>query len=432
MTNPDSDNRSTFRPTAMDLALRTAPAGSPETVPHIGMVLHCEGKPPGRARVAAHLAERLPSLPALTSYLAPGGKRWQRRAALDLDAYVVEQALAPDPDAIDRAVRELISEPLPEDAPHWQMHLLHGHAPDRYVIFLRVHHALQDASGLLHTLEVLFGSEGEKARSSAPYHGFDSRPSIGLGDRIRAGGAAADSLLRTGMWASRGSRFSSRREQHWCRVPTEALKAAAESCGGTGNDAYLAALAHALHTWSARWQRPAYTGSAVPLLIPANTRRPAEADAPGNRVAMMKVALPGGDITAAERLRSAPRSTRSLKSPRLREALRRLYDHMPTPLMRRSLEIASSPRHTSAMASNVALRTPLAFEGDPVTRIAPVMWAPEGIPLASLLLTYMDTTTVCFTSDRDIPGLDQIHHYWLEAVESLAGKAHDDRERPSD
>lgn len=403
--------------TAMDRALRTFPARSPETRPHIGMVLHCAGAPPSLSQVVEHVAERLSALPVLTARLDPRETRWNTSARIDLGEHVTERVLAQGSD-LAREVRGLAAAPLPDDAPLWRLHLLHGHAADEYALFYRVHHALQDASGCVHTLERLFTSDDAVGVSSAPYRGFAENASP-FGHWIRAGTSLARMVLRSGGWSPFKARFSDERVLHWCEVPTARLKEAAGRYGGTVNDAYLAALAHALTRWFADRGRPVRRGR-LPLLVPVNLRRPGEADAPGNRTVLVPVDLPGGDLTAAERLAGTPGSTASLKSPGRRAALRRYAELVPGSLVRRILLVLTSPGHTTALASNVALRRPLDFRGDQVKRITPVMWAPQGVPLTALLLTYQGTTTICFTADPRLPGLEGIHEHWLDAVQSWA------------
>ena len=47
------------------------------------------------------------------------------------------------------------------------------------------------------------------------------------------------------------------------------------------------------------------------------------------------------------------------------------------------------------------------------------MWAPLGVPVGAMMLTYQDTVTVCFTTDPAMPGLDRLPELWRETVESL-------------
>jgi diacylglycerol O-acyltransferase / wax synthase len=409
-------NRPEPRLDAMDAALWAVPVRSAQTRPHIGAVLHCEGTAPSLDEVKAELADRLPKSASLRSRVNLCAKRWEL-APVDLDAHVAEAVLEPGPDAVEQAVRHLIPEPLPENGPHWQLHLLHGHEPGRYVFLYRVHHALQDGAGMLGALEALFG---EPAASSAVYP-FPQRPKATLAEMIRTVGALGYALRRKGIWAPAGIEFSSRRTLAWADVPSDALRTAGRRHGGTANDAYLAALGHGLTEWANERHGPAIAEPPVTLLIPANVRR--DPDAPGNRIALAIAEVPGGDRTADERLQAVAASTADLKSPTRRETLRHIAAAAPAWLMMRVLTALRSPARTAALASNLVLRSPLRFRGDAVTRVVPVMWAPEGVPMTALLITYQDTTSVCFTTDAAIPGLDGINERWRRTVESWTAPA---------
>jgi hypothetical protein len=225
-------------------------------------------------------------------------------------------------------------------------------------------------------------------------------------------------MRRKGIWEPADVEFSSRRTVHWAAVPADDLRAAGRRHGGTANDAYLAALGHALAEWAAEQFGPAIAEPPITLLIPANVRRTADLDAPGNRIALATVEVPGGTLTAEARLEATTRATADLKSPERREALRRIAAGAPAWLMTRTLAALRSPARTGALASNLVLRGRLHVLGDTIERVVPVMWTPEGVPMTALLITYEGTTSVCFTTDASIPGLDGIGERWLRTVRS--------------
>lgn len=396
----------------MDRALWAAPVASPATRPHVGMVLHCEGAPPNLAQVTAHVAARLQLVPALRSL--PAKSRWRIEAALDLEAHVVEQRVASGPASLEAAVGELIGAPLPEHGPAWQLHLLHGHTEDGFALLFRVHHSLQDGGGVVHTLEALFSGDGDEP-SSAACPGLAETPRVSMRDMVTAVGALASGARRAGTWASYPAGFSSERTHTWCELPVDRLRSAARAQGTTVNDVYLAALAHALT--QAAQQLPSGP-TTVPFLVPVNLRRPGEEGAPGNRVVLTSIALPGGQYAAEERLALTPGATGVLKSVRLREAMRRITALTPATAMTQTLKMVTRPAHAATLASNLMLPRRLEFQGAPVTRVAPVMWAPLGIPVAAVLLTYQGTATACFVTDPAMPGLDELPDLWQTTVAS--------------
>ncbi|GAA2130193.1 wax ester/triacylglycerol synthase domain-containing protein [Glycomyces algeriensis] len=398
---------------AMDRALWAAPVVSPSTRPHVGMVLHCKGTPPELDQVIAHVAARLPLLPALRSF--PAGSSWRIEADLDLTAHVREHRLAPGPASLEAAAGELIGAPLPEQGPAWQLHLLHGHTEDGFALLYRVHHSLQDGGGVFHTLETLFADD--TGVPSSAYPGFAPRPRVSLRDTTTAAAALLGGARRAGIWASHPAGFSDERTRRWCEMPVDLLRRAASAHGTTVNDVYLAALAQAL-TEGAQQLPSAPVPDAVPFLVPVNLRRAGEEGAPGNRVILTSIAVTGGQCTAEERLALTPSATAVLQSASLREAMRRITALIPVVAMTEMLKVVTRPARAAALASNLVLRRRLGFQGAPVTRITPVMWAPLGVPVATVLLTYRDTASVCFTLDPAMPGLDDLPDRWQATIAS--------------
>ncbi|ONM48172.1 wax ester/triacylglycerol synthase domain-containing protein [Nocardia donostiensis] len=158
----------------VDRAFRALAPRSPDTQMLVGAVLHVDGRAPELSILRDHIAARLPALPALTSYLPRGATRWTASYP-DLAVHVVERAAPGEQENLESVVAELTRTELPDDAPHWRLWLLHGHAPQQYALLYLAHHYLQDAGGLLHTVESLFGPEISAEASSAVYHGFTRR-----------------------------------------------------------------------------------------------------------------------------------------------------------------------------------------------------------------------------------------------------------------
>lgn len=153
--------------------------------------------PPGRHRppladLRAHVTANLARLPRLTHYLkGPGLRaRWARDPDLDLEHRVRERRIEPGDENLDIARQELLTHPLPDDGPLWDLWLLHGHAPGRFTLCYRAHHTSHDGSGVLNTLYELFGTAPAGATALTTRAVRASR--AGLGDYLRTlGGCSA-------------------------------------------------------------------------------------------------------------------------------------------------------------------------------------------------------------------------------------------------
>ncbi|WP_406274427.1 wax ester/triacylglycerol synthase family O-acyltransferase [Nocardia sp. NBC_00881] len=399
---------------AVDRAFRALLPRSPDTQMLVGAVLHVDGGPPELSELRDHIAARLPVLPALTSYLAPGATRWTVSCYPDLAVHVAERAAPGEQENLESVVAELTRTELPDDAPHWRLWLLHGRTPRQYALLYLAHHYLQDAGGMLHTLESLFGPEIPAEASSAVYHGYTRhRPTAA--DYGRSLMMSVRNVRQARKWNVPHCRTTPDRTLHWSRVPTDALGSIAATFDGTRNDVYIAAIAHSLAHWlDTMSDIPARRDLA--FAVPANIRRPEEVDLPGNRTALTHIRLPATSLDPAQRIAGTIRATMPLKSPCVRTALRAGVDHVPMWLARATVNTIAGRRRGPVGASHIALRHRLAFRGSPVTAVYPVMCAPAGTPLAVLSFTYEGYATVCFRADKGFPGLDRIHHTWQDTI----------------
>lgn len=398
----------------VDRAFRALSPRSPDTQMLVGAVLHVDGRPPELGMLRDHIAARLPALPALTSYLPLGATRWTAHCYPDLAVHVAERAVPGEQENLESVVAELTRTELPDDAPPWRLWLLHGHAPRQYALLYLAHHYLQDAGGLLHTVESLFGPEIPAEESSAVYHGFARRlPTVS--DYGRCLMMSVRNVRQARKWSVPHCRTTPDRTLHWSRVPTDALGSIAATFGGTRNDVYIAAVAQSLAQWlDTMSDIPAPPDLA--FAVPANIRRPEEMNLPGNRTALTHIRLPATTLDPTQRMVGTIRATMPLKSPRVRAALRAGIDHVPMWLARATVNTIAGRRRGPVGASFITLRHRLAFRGSPVTAVYPVMCAPAGTPLAVLSFTYEGYTTVCFRADTGFPGLDRIHHTWRETI----------------
>ncbi|ARZ71980.1 hypothetical protein SMD11_6404 [Streptomyces albireticuli] len=429
MTVPSRTPSHLAAPSLTDRAMRAFPVHHPDSRLRIGALLQLLGTAPRREHLRDHIFERLTALPALTHFLADAGTRWEAARYPDPATHVVDHPLPPGAGELDRAVQMLLREPLPEGVPPWRIWLLHGHAPGTYAVLYLVHHTVQDGAGMLHTLETLFTPHGvPDERSSAVFPGLRDAPAPTPRDRLHALAATVRATRRTEMWDSARHPLSARRTFRWARVPAASLRTIARTGGGSSNDAYLATVAHAVQGWSAEHWPPAHRSPELALTMPTNIRRPEEASAPGNRTAMVRVVLPGGDVPLTARLEGAMRETAPLRSRRHREALRRAAagPRLPSWVLRRMTRtLAADPAHAAVGVSGLVARHALGFGADPVISVMPVGCLPEGSPMGVLMLTYRGTSTACFMADRALPGLDALHLRWQRAVRCHATGAAD-------
>ncbi|MFJ8885919.1 wax ester/triacylglycerol synthase domain-containing protein [Streptomyces sp. NPDC102402] len=410
-------------PGAADLFLRDVErrAAHPDAASTIGAVLHLSGAVPGLPALQECVAARLPRLPCMTHVLDGDGRqaRWVH-ADPDPVRHVAVRRLAGGAEALEAAVRELMCVPWPEGVPAWRLVLLHGHVPDGFALLYLTHHAVQDGGAIVAVLEALFGPDATAGGPApVPWTGsVEPRPGL------RQVGRSVVILLRHArkhrVWSSPAQPLSSRRRTSWVRVPVPSLRAAARAGVGVGiNDVYLTALGHAIAGWaSTAWPRAAR--SRIPVMVPVNLRTADEWAAPGNRLYLTRVDLPGGLPPLAQRLAGTSAVTAALRLSGHRAVLRAALTRLPARLLRRLVAVSTAPGRLTLVASCLVMRKPLSFGDAVVERIDPVMCCPHGVPLSVVMLVYAGEASLCFRVDEALPGADTVPGLWRQALEELS------------
>ncbi|MER5745428.1 wax ester/triacylglycerol synthase domain-containing protein [Streptomyces sp. NPDC002225] len=409
------------RATPLDHAIQAYPVqDGTDAHSHLGCVLHLRGTPPDADGLRRHLEERLARLPGLRTVLDAWTGRWHTRDP-DLALHVQELLVPPGDDALRDAAREVLRTPLPGDVPPWLMALLREEESGRCALVYRVHHAVQDGAGMLHTLEELFSAEPVAPQeSSAVYRKAQgvrlSRP----GDWLRAGALTLRLLGRCRAWQAPEYRFSTTRDLDCVAVPADWLNPP-DGEGGSRNDVFLAATARAVRDWAAESGAGPVRRGEVPMLVPANLRTDRDLDRPGNPLVLAPVRVPAPPAGRPAPVRSA---TRALRDPAVRFLLDRFGGIMPHRLAALQLRSLGTPSRTMPIVSNLTLRHPLAVLGAEVVRIDPLMCLPQGFPFTVLMITHGGTSVACFVTEPGLPGLATLPGRWRDALDDLRTAGH--------
>ncbi len=398
------------RPSLMDLTMHDMAQKQPWLSQTLQVVLHLTGRPPALPGLRTHVAGRLPRLPCLTHYLhGPGLKaRWAHDPRPDLEQRIRERTTAPGQAPLDAALRDLRTHPLPRNGPPWDLWLLHGHSAGQYTLCYRFHHACQDGVALRNVLYTLF----DAAPATTPAR---PEPRAGLRACARTFKGMLSALARNAIWNDPARPLHNSRIGTWAGAPTHVLRDIAAARGGSSNDAFLAALATAVRTWTrSHWSRGA--DRAVPAVMMVDVRRAHEADHPGNLFAYATLQLPSHQPTHRDRLDSVIAATREPKSPLARAATRAILDKTPTYIGRRVAARLTTPPRAVINTSHVAFHRLLHYQGAPVTHIRITTWLPHNHPASVVACSYNGTTSAYFLTDAALPEFHQLAAWWEQAV----------------
>ncbi|MFJ9892279.1 wax ester/triacylglycerol synthase domain-containing protein [Streptomyces sp. NPDC091280] len=378
---------------------------------YFGLHLRLHGPPPDLLALRALVAERAARVPLLTHRLTvrPDGPWWEPDPLFDA-AHHVHQL--PDGDLAPRSAQSLLSTPPDDNRPRWGLWLQRGDARDWALCYL-VHHAVQDATSMLHTLRALF--------EHVPHAPFPTGPAPA--NSTPRGTRTVRSLMPLlpgvlGTYLPR-KRWNQPRQNDGAlpvlahsAVGLTVLRASARATGTTVNDVHLAAMATAVGDWNPDphpagpwWRRGPH------VLVPVSTRLPEDREdlAPdrGNRIGLLRTRIP---CTASDRRRLSRR----------RVALRALTEHTPPRLAAWILGRVTDPSGVALTASHIRVDEPLTVLGSRVTDTTAIPWLPPGHGCFTFLVTYDGTARLSALTRTANPNPRRLTGLWSLALRSAA------------
>lgn len=267
----------------------------------------------GALRVA--VGERIAALPQLRHVPVAAGHRHRwAEVSLDLEQHLRLIDAVDGLAGLERLCGELMSVPLPQDRPMWELLVVPGASVDGLGVVLRIHHAIADGMAAVAIVQRLFDRGGGPSPVAAV-----PRPAA-LAPRRRSLrsilGRLGFSLHRIRMTLS-GREVGStvllgERSPHrgvvFLDADLAALEAHARTMSATVNDALLAAVASGYR--AALRAAEEEVPDRLPVSVPVALQRRGTS---GNQVGVMLVRLPLGEPEPDERLRLIAIQTRPEK-----------------------------------------------------------------------------------------------------------------------
>lgn len=320
---------------------------------HVGGTAIFTGEPPDYDELLAHVEHRLNLIPRFRQRVrhVPGRVArpvWEDDPDFDLSRHVRHSAL-PRPGS-DEQLKELVgrimSEPLDQDRPLWQIYLIEGLNGGRFAAVSKTHHALVDGVAAVDVGAVILDPDPQGTEldlPETPWKPSTARTDELIRDRILKArnrlfrdipieGARmlnpleAASATREAGRTARGFLELARnsdpvkatflnveigrdRKVAFARAELEEIKAAGKRHGGTINDVVLSVSTGALRRYFE------HRGQAVPdefvALVPMSIRKPGEEL--GNRMTTLLVPLPLRETDPVARLQKLHEVTGKLK-----------------------------------------------------------------------------------------------------------------------
>jgi diacylglycerol O-acyltransferase len=447
---------------------------------HIGGVCLFEGPPPAYDEFLEHVEARLHLVPRFRQKLAfpplqTGKPVWIDDPRLNLEYHVRHSSLPAPGD--DRQLAQLIgrvfSQQLDRSKPLWEMYLVQGLEGNRFALISKTHHALVDGISGVDLVTVLFDTNPVPAGITPPSRPWEPKPEPSSAELAARG---AESLARLPLRASRrlvraarsprraasraaevaegigevgwellnpapklplNAEIGPHRRYRWVHSELRDFKRVKDALGGTINDVVLAVTAGALRRWlTGRGIKT--QGLAVRVLVPVSLRSDEDRGMPGNRLAVLRAALPVYAADPVERLRIVREEMSKVKTSKQlmgAEAIVAFNDFAPPTVLAQASRLNFSTRLFNLIVTNVpGPQFPLYVLGRELETVVPVAFLPAKHGLAVAIFSYNGNLSFGLLGDFDtMEDIDEVtdgvERSIAELVDAAAERA--GRRRPA-
>lgn len=378
----------------------------------------------------------------VVSSLPPAPPRWEAYPDFDL-AFHVRRVDAPGPATIDTLLemaRIAAMADFDRSRPLWEVTLIDGLTDGGAALLCKLHHSLTDGIGAVGIAMTLYDVSPDYEHralppipaTSAAGHLGGFLDSIGYGadlvasaiaDSLKVGpgivarsirhpfsaaagfGARAASVVRTARPIRRpGSPIMVKRNHHRRlavhEAPTERLRQSGRACGGSLNDAFIAAVAGGIRKYH---EKHDVAVGHFGVTMPVSIRTDAD-PVGGNRATLMRFNLSAADSDAAHLIRKVHERTN-----RLRNEKSLAYMQLIAGILNLAPRwyVGSTLKHVDFVASDVpGFPTPVYLAGSAVKKqyaFSPTIGAAVNVTL----LSYVDTCALGINVDTSaIPDFD--------------------------
>jgi WS/DGAT/MGAT family acyltransferase len=414
---------------------------------HIGGVSVFEGPAPEHEELRGHVSERLGLVPRFRQKLANPPIAltrpwWVDDPGFNLDYHLRRTALpAPgDREQLKALVSRIFSQRLDRGKPLWEMWVVEGLQRDCFALITKAHHALVDgisgvdlASVIMDTApdpmpvgdavaaferhpapsraELLVRTATETAKipmSLAQYAAgtllYPQRVSRTLAKIGSALASTGQELLTPAPSVPLNGPIGPHRNYDFCDVSLEEVRGVRQRYEATINDVVVAATTGALRRWLLARGVDA-DSLELRALVPVNLRSDHERGLLGNRVALLRAALPVYAEDPEQRLLLVRDEMRELKRSRQLMAAQTiigLSDFAPPTLLAQASRLNFSTRLFNLIITNVpGPQVPLYLLGRRLERIAPIAFLPAGHALSIAVFSYNGLITFGLLGDYD-------------------------------
>ncbi len=413
---------------------------------HVGAIMIFEGPAPSYDDLVEHVRSRLHLVPRFRQKLAyppaqSGRPFWVDDPNLNLEYHIRHSAL-PAPgseEQLRRMAGRVFSQQLDRSKPLWELWLVQGLTRNRFALLTKTHHAVVDGVAGVDIATVLFDlnpvpepADPDASWNPQPEPSAATLLAKGVEDLLRAPIRAARRLERAVEHPESAARqvrdaveavsevgwnfadpapkvplnveIGSHRRYVWVRSDLDHFKRVKDAVGGTVNDVVLAVVAGALREWL-RGRGIRTEGLELRAQVPVSIRAADQHGQLGNRLAVMRAALPvfiGDPIRRLEAVTEAMRGLKQSKQALGAEVISRFNDFAPPTLLAQAARINFSTRLFNLTVTNVpGPQVPLYVLGRELEDVFPVGFLPPNQALFVAIMSYNGGVAFGLLADYD-------------------------------
>jgi WS/DGAT/MGAT family acyltransferase len=366
---------------------------------HIGSIAVFEGQIP-YDRFVETIAARLHLIPRYLQKVMPapfniGHPTWEWDLEFDIRRHIFQAKLEPpggESELMDLA-GDIFAKPLDRDKPLWEMHLVNDVEGDRSAIISKVHHCLVDGVSGIELLMIVFDMSPnppppppapaiEKGRPGSVLTRLIESVLDNTSARLERwldvqrtfidttlGGNPIDRAMRAAIEtalpylsapvvrAPFNKPLGGGRKYASSEFSFAEVRAIRHAGGGTVNDVVLAVLGGALSRYL-EMHGQTTDGRSARILTPVNVRRENERGQLGNRVSMLLVEVPVGNMNPLQRLRIIRERTERLKRRNVADGIELIYQMLMTTSPPLQALLASLPQPPNTVANTICTNVP--------------------------------------------------------------------------
>ncbi|QCE35132.1 hypothetical protein FAI40_07165 [Acetobacteraceae bacterium] len=369
--------------------------------------------PPTIKALRTLFQNNLQQLPVLTHFLKGESPHFQWESYLpQLDQLITEKTLSET--TLENEIHFLLNQKLPFTTP-WRVFLFKGYAENKFTIVFCVRHEVMDGGALITMIQTLFSFKSASSPVACDISGASQSISETAPELLKL---PPEAKKNVNFWQETPSKTHI--ENKTLQFPASILPQIGKRFSVSGNDVYLYLMGKAIWQWRKTYQAlPLPQDAGLSILVPINIRQAKDKN-PGNRFYLKNLS-----VSEETSLTEISKSIDVFKQANIRKQLFERYAKNADS----AFVQAPSPEYFFSSCSSLRLTSPIQWGKFPLLNLG--LRFNSNLPIYTMLSTYAPKrkteqeaiSTLFLSFQKNIPNLNKVPLFYIEALETLAKKA---------